>query len=85
MLKSAIYYYLHKSDGPSLELPLPYVFALPELDIKKFTVSNKKIVGNAKSHKRISLGGRTKSEKRATPMPYSHRAWGCRVEEPARV
>ena len=31
-------------------------------------MSNKKIVGNVKSHKRISLGGRTKSEKRATPM-----------------
>ena len=46
---------LHKSDeyGPS---SCTYVFALPELDIKS-TVSNKKTVGNAMSHKMIPLGG----------------------------
>ena len=57
MLKSAIYVVtLICIKVMSMVPQVTYVFALPELDIK-FTVANKKTVGNAMSHKMIALGG----------------------------
>ena len=57
MLKSAIYVVILICIKVMSMVPqVTYVFALPELDIK-FTVANKKTVGNAMSHKMIALGG----------------------------
>ena len=74
MLKSAIYVVtLICIKVMSMVPRVTYVFALPELAIK-FTVANKKTVGNAMSHKMTALGGRAKSEGRITLMPCSRRA-----------